>query len=251
MTGGAAPVLRLASYNIRKALGTDGRRDPGRILDVVNGLDADIVALQEADRRFGGRPAALDPRLIARTTDFQIAAVAGSAISLGFHGNALLVRRGLRITSAERIVLPGLEPRGAVLARIVAGPARLTVAGAHLGLLRAWRARQAAAIAGRLAAETAPTALLGDFNEWARVGGLAPLRPAHRIVAPGASFHAGNPVARLDRLALGAGLTLHAAGVADTPLARLASDHLPVWADVTLSRRAPAPERSPATAAPV
>jgi len=43
--------LRLASYNIHKALGTDGRRDPGRVLEVVNALGADVVALQEADRR--------------------------------------------------------------------------------------------------------------------------------------------------------------------------------------------------------
>ena len=50
--------LRIASYNIRKAKGLDRRRDPGRILRVLNGLDADVIALQEADRRLGARPSA-------------------------------------------------------------------------------------------------------------------------------------------------------------------------------------------------
>ena len=45
--------LRLASYNIQKAVGLDFRRDPGRILEVINGLGADIVALQEVDKRPG------------------------------------------------------------------------------------------------------------------------------------------------------------------------------------------------------
>jgi endonuclease/exonuclease/phosphatase family metal-dependent hydrolase len=232
----AAMRLRLASYNIRKALGTDGRRDPGRILDILNGLDADVVALQEADRRFGGRPAALDPRLIERASDFQIAAVQGSPLSLGFHGNALLVRRGLRVVETVRIDLPGLEPRGAVLAEIVAarGPP-MTVIGTHLGLLRTWRRRQATVLAGWLADRAPAAALLGDFNEWARLGGLAPLAARHRIVAPGASFHAVRPVAKLDRVALGSGLALQGAGVVETGKARLASDHLPVWVDVTLA----------------
>jgi len=230
--------LRLASYNIHKALGTDGRRDPGRVLEVVNALGADVVALQEADRRFGGRPAALDPEAIGRHSDFTVAAVQGSPVSLGFHGNALLVRRGLSVVRTERLDLPGLEPRGAVLAVLAAGLARLVVVGTHLGLLRRWRTRQAQVIAGRLALAGRATAVLGDFNEWGETGGLAPLAAAHRIVAPGPSFHAARPVARLDRLALGAGLTLCGAGVADTPLARAASDHLPVWADVALAGQA-------------
>jgi endonuclease/exonuclease/phosphatase family metal-dependent hydrolase len=54
-------------------------------------------------------------------------------------------------------------------------------------------------------------------------------------VAPGASFHAVRPVAKLDRVALGSGLALQGAGVVETGKARLASDHLPVWVDVTLA----------------
>lgn len=57
-------TIRVASYNIRKAIGTDRRRSPERVIDVLNEVDADIIALQEADRRFGIRHAAIPPLLL-------------------------------------------------------------------------------------------------------------------------------------------------------------------------------------------
>ena len=54
----ASPSITVASYNVRKAIGTDRRRNPQRVLDVLHEIDADVVALQEADKRFGGRGAA-------------------------------------------------------------------------------------------------------------------------------------------------------------------------------------------------
>jgi endonuclease/exonuclease/phosphatase family metal-dependent hydrolase len=47
--------LKVASYNIRKAIGLDRKRDPDRIISVLREVDADIIALQEADRRVGAR----------------------------------------------------------------------------------------------------------------------------------------------------------------------------------------------------
>ena len=47
--------MRIVSYNIRKAVGLDRRRDPERILAILREVDADIVVLQEADRRLGRR----------------------------------------------------------------------------------------------------------------------------------------------------------------------------------------------------
>ena len=47
--------LTFASYNIHKAVGVDGRRDADRIISVLRELQADVIALQECDRRFGER----------------------------------------------------------------------------------------------------------------------------------------------------------------------------------------------------
>lgn len=226
-------LLRLASYNLHKCVGTDGRRDPGRVIDVINGLGADIVALQEVDRRFGPRPAALPPALIDRESDYVALPLCPDGESLGWHGQTLLVR-GPTVHAIDRLSLPGLEPRGAVLAELtLAGGGPLRVLGVHLGLRRRDRQRQLHTIAAALCRlAPMPTAILGDFNEWSPGRGLDPLRPAFDIHAPGLSFHAARPMAALDRIALGAGLRLADAGVIETPLARAASDHLPVWAEV-------------------
>ena len=64
-------VLRLASYHIQKCVGLDLRRQPQRILQVLEGMRADIVVLQEADKRLPPRPAAL-PQFMLDEAGWQI-----------------------------------------------------------------------------------------------------------------------------------------------------------------------------------
>lgn len=225
--------LRLASYNVRKAVGLDRRRDPARILDVIAALDADVVALQEADLRLGPRPSAFDAEEIARRTGLRPLPVSAEGPSMGWHGNAILVREGVLLLDSERLDLPGLEPRGAVLTHLETTEGGLYVVGAHLGLTRRFRRRQADAIRAALAARPeGPAVIMGDFNEWRPVGGLDPLTRGFDLHAPGRSFHASRPLAALDRIAITPQLELRRAGVVQTGAARRASDHLPIWADI-------------------
>ncbi|HEY0275112.1 MAG TPA: endonuclease/exonuclease/phosphatase family protein, partial [Paenirhodobacter sp.] len=131
-------IFRIASYNLHKCVGSDGQRDPDRILSVINALSADVIALQEVDRRMGTRPAALPEALIAQETDFRLADLSRTGPdSLGWHGQAVLLRKGGTIDRADGFVLPGLEPRGAL--RLVIEPRGLppvTLIAAHLGLRR-------------------------------------------------------------------------------------------------------------------
>jgi endonuclease/exonuclease/phosphatase family metal-dependent hydrolase len=228
-------ALRLASYNVHKCVGAGRRREPARILGVLNALDADIVALQETDHRFGARGAALPRDAIERETDFLPVDPLHSGAGLGWRGNAVLVRRGISARAVAALDLPGLEPRGALIVEAEAwlGPVRIVAA--HLGLLRRHRRRQTAAIREAVSERPAmPTAILGDFNEWSRARGLEPLHADFRVHAPGRSFPRHRPVAALDRIALSPHFDLRALGVHDTNEARRASDHLPVWADVML-----------------
>ncbi|MEX0340569.1 MAG: endonuclease/exonuclease/phosphatase family protein [Arenibacterium sp.] len=225
------PITRLASYNIRKTRGLDQRRDPGRIIDVLNGLDADIVALQEADLRLAPRIAALPRDLIERETDFKVVDVADNDVSLGWHGNAILARPSFQVRTIRPMHLPGFEPRGAVAVDFDNG---FSVIGAHLGLMRRHRQKQLNALQ-ELAKPAEHCAILGDFNEWSAEKGFDPLLQSFDIHAPGLSFHARRPVAALDRIALSPGLTLKDAGVEEGRLARRASDHLPIWADISLT----------------
>ena len=227
--------LRLASYNIQKAVGVDFRRDPMRIMDVVNALEADVVALQEVDKRLGARPSVLCRDFIGRETDYEIAPLADNEVSLGWHGNAVLVRRGLQITQVERVDLPGLEPRGAVRVDLRAATGVVSVIGAHLGLVRYHRRLQLQTICEHLGDTPGRAGVMGDFNEWSMERGMEPLERDFRIVSPGNSYHAARPIAGLDRFALGAEVSLQGAGVEEGPLASRASDHLPIWGDVEVT----------------
>lgn len=233
---GDRQTLRFASYNIRKAVGLDRRRDPGRILDVLNRLDADVVTLQEADRRLGERPTALPRRLIESETDFELLSVAESDGSIGWHGNAVLLRKGISASKAERLDLPGLEPRGAVRFELDLGRP-VTVIGTHLGLVRRHRRRQLEVLAASIPDEQ-DALIMGDFNEWSENRGLEALGPVFNILSPGHSFHAARPVAALDRIAHSGGIEVTDAGVEQGTLARRASDHLPIWADFCLTGKA-------------
>ena len=227
--------LRLASYNIRKSVGLDRQRDSGRIIDIINGLDADVVAIQEVDKRMGERPTSLARDAIKANTDFQIADLAQNPVSLGWHGNAVLVRKGLTIHSVHQLELPGLEPRGAVQVDIGDADNPLSVIGVHLGLLRPYRRRQLTRIRTHLEHRNVSDAvIMGDFNEWSSTLGLEPLADEFEVVSPGKSFHSARPMAGLDRFALSRRLELLDAGIDESDRAKIASDHLPIWSDVRL-----------------
>ncbi|MCF2870390.1 endonuclease/exonuclease/phosphatase family protein [Octadecabacter sp. G9-8] len=224
--------IRIASYNMRKARGLDQKRRPERTLQVLNGLDADVIVLQEADKRLGVRPSALPRGMIAAETDFEVVRVSRNDVSIGWHGNAILARKGLDVMSVERLDLPGFEPRGAVRVQLDLGDG-LTVVATHLGLLRRDRQAQLAEL-NRVTAADKHCVIAGDFNEWSDTKGLEPLAGRFETHSPGRSFHARRPIVGLDRFALSHGVTLRDAGVDQSPLARVASDHLPIWSDIAV-----------------
>jgi endonuclease/exonuclease/phosphatase family metal-dependent hydrolase len=232
--------LTFASYNIHKGVGLDGRRDPERILAVLREIDADVVALQEADRRFGGRAAVLSRHAIEHHTDYQIAPLKMTPDGMAWHGNTLLVRRGIAINWVTPIPLPTLEPRGAVCAELRVGDIALRVVGMHLGLSGLHRRGQLRAVLAHVAAEGAcPTVLLGDFNEWSpRKGALRELGAGWHLPSLGKSYPTSRPLAPLDRIVPSPEWRCLHAGVHNSRLAAVASDHLPVFARLQLGAQA-------------
>ncbi len=223
--------MRIASYNIRKAVGLDWRRDPLRIIRVLEDLNADVVALQEADKRLGARPAVLPEDQLYDHTGLRILQITNGPSS-GWHGNALLVRDGWRVTGTERFSLPGIEPRGAVRADLQGPEFEVTVIGTHLGLRRGCRQLQLAHLLEVVGSDTQRTILAGDMNEWSTRIGFDLIDDHFHMVMPGRTFHTSRPVAALDRFALGQGFACRATGVFRQGEAKRASDHLPVWMDV-------------------
>ena len=254
----SAPTITVASYNMRKAVGLDRKRDPHRVLDVLHEIDADIVALQEADKRVGGRGSAVPHELIddygvykpvhlgvrhKRVMDRVPGGKKVEALlkvntrNIGWHGNALLVKRHVGVLDVAALELPTLEPRGAVMAELLINDRPLRVIGLHLDLSGLWRRRQMRAIldAVQERPQKMPTVLMGDTNEWrAAAGCLQDLNGAFQIAPTGPSFHARHPVAQLDRIIVDKQLRIDAAGVHMSPAARRASDHLPIWARLSV-----------------
>lgn len=231
--------LIFASYNIHKCVGTDRKFDPRRIAAVIAEIGADVMALQEADRRFGDRAGLLDLVSIERETGLTPIPLENGH-SHGWHGNLVLVREGL-LRDIHKVKLPGLEPRGAVVADLDLAAGSVRVVAAHLGLLRRSRRRQVQLLLAHAAADSPnPTVLMGDLNEWRR-GGRSALHGFSSCFGPMGrgvpSFPAYFPVLALDRIMARPFEALGAVETHVSPLSRCASDHLPIKARVRLKQR--------------
>ncbi|WP_209349218.1 endonuclease/exonuclease/phosphatase family protein [Pontixanthobacter sp. CEM42] len=228
--------LKFASYNIHKAVGTDRRRDPDRIITVLREMDADIIALQEADRRVGERASVLE-RAALDDTPWKALDVAKRPRSLGWHGNAILVRRNFTVLDSEPLDLPTLEPRGAARGDLEIEGLRIRVVGMHLDLSGLRRRDQIKAVIGHVDAcePQCPTVLMGDFNQWGnQTGAMREFRRDWHVLDTGRSFPSRQPIARLDRIVTSDEWGCLEQHVHHSATASQASDHLPITAELEL-----------------
>jgi len=223
--------VRVASYNIRKAVGLDWRRDPERIVDVLGEIDADVVVLQEADKRIGARAGVLPLDRLESDLGLILSEVSLRPLSHGWHGNAILLKTDYQDHTPSRIDLPSNEPRGAVSVRL--HDPKMEIIGVHLGLTPGMRLRQMQALKEVMQDREHPVLLAGDFNEWnaKRIVYEAPAT----VVSPGFSFHAARPTSALDLFVLSPGLHFVSSHVHHSALSKRASDHLPVVIDLAFT----------------
>jgi endonuclease/exonuclease/phosphatase family metal-dependent hydrolase len=230
--------LRVVTWNVHSCIGTDGRLDPARVASVLSDLEADVIGLQEVDSR-QAHPTGHDqlPFLAERLGMY---ALAGPNLrdDRGELGNGLLTRVPPSSHELIDLSVAGFEARGAIDARLpleLAG-LRLRVLVTHLGLTGAERAIQVGALREHIERGSGFDAmlLLGDFNEWRprpfAGPGLAPspFPVSSRVRA----FPSRLPVLRLDRLlAWPEPRRFEVRAIRARP-ARIASDHLPIVADV-------------------
>jgi len=221
----------IASYNTHGGVGLDRRYAPQRIADVLAELGADIVALQELQAHDAG----LDMlALLGDATGYH--AIAGPTLRLadGHFGNGLLSRYPIVSTQRIALAVGRREPRGAIDAVIDCDGIHLRVIATHLGLARDERREQTARLLHAIRSGPAlPTVLLGDLNEWLLRGRALHELHAHFEEAPAcATFPSVLPMLALDRIWMAPAQRLRRVRAHRSRLARIASDHLPLLADI-------------------
>jgi len=230
----SAPTLfRAATYNVHSHIGRDGRRDPARVSQVIDELDADVVALQEFTY-----PADVD--LETRTpvvlTLERYECALGPARQNDTHcfGNAILTRHPFIEVHRIDLSIARREPRAALAATIEIDGEPVHVLAAHLGLRVPERRFQVQQIIAYLdSVQHTRLVVLGDFNDWMPGRTVADVldRRLGRLPRP-RSFPASRPIFGLDRIWVQPQDALHRIFAHRTPMARAASDHLPVVAEI-------------------
>lgn len=231
--------MRVATYNVHAGIGRDGSRDFGRVAAVVAELGADVVALQEVSKKEGDRDGHDGFAELDRA--FDGIAVEAPALVEGdvLFGNMLLSRWPVRETDVVSLALAGREPRNAIHAHIDTPFGRVRVITAHFGLQARERSAQARILHDMIRRDSIqPVIVAGDLNDWWPGSGI--VRQINRSLGGRGwprgprSFPSARPLMSLDRILCRPAAGLQRAIAHRSELARAASDHLPVVADILL-----------------
>jgi endonuclease/exonuclease/phosphatase family metal-dependent hydrolase len=238
--------MRLLTYNIHKGVGGGDRRyNLNRILAVIAHENPDLVCLQEVDRnvrrsRYHDQPALLASQLGTAAHLYQL----NVPHREGGYGNLVLARWPFRSHRHVSLRLNRRKPRGAQLVVVDTPEGPLHLVNWHLGLAereRRWQVNHLLGHEGFLAHAHLPTLIAGDYNDWRNTLAHHSFTrhrfeqatvPARRF----RSFPAFLALAALDKVFYRGDLRVQQARIVRTPLARRASDHLPLVVDFYLTR---------------
>jgi endonuclease/exonuclease/phosphatase family metal-dependent hydrolase len=232
--------VRIATYNIHRGRGLDGRTRLQRIAAVLAAVDADIVALQEV---IGASP--LKPGQAAEL---------GASLGMGWvmaptrhlrtalFGNVVLTRFPVKHHLQHDLTWKTCEPRNVQRVDLEVGAYVLHLYNVHLGTALLERRHQASRLAALVHDKrvTGPKIVLGDFNEWAR--GLATDILAERLDSVDLRQHLRRrgtypgffPILHLDHIYFEGRVEVLRVAMPRDRLTLMASDHLPLVADLRI-----------------
>ncbi len=237
--------LRVVTYNVHKCRGLDRRVRPERITEVLQEIDADIIALQEVLSIEGSSQEAHQASFIANQLGYDYRIGETRILRGGSYGNVILSRLPISSVLNFDISFRRREERGCLRADIALGQGQIIhVYNAHFGTAFFERRHQVRRLldADMLRREhlKGPRLLLGDFNDWTR-GLTSKLLSAH-FDSPHKGAHLRRrrsypgiiPLLHLDHIYFDDELVLEHAAHLRSPKALVASDHLPLIGDFRL-----------------
>lgn len=240
----ASSMLRVATYNVHGCVGRDGRHDPQRVASVITELNVDVAALQEFTYPLDVELETRTPVVLTSLDNYHCALGPTRRTSRFCFGNVLLTRHPIRHVHRLDLSIERREPRGALAATIDVGDFEVHILAAHLGLRVSERRFQVQQLLKYLdEVKDTPLVVLGDFNDWLPGRSVVHVldKKLGRPPRP-ASFPVSRPVLRLDRIWVSPLTALHRIATHTSEEARMASDHLPVVAEIDLdAMRAAAP----------
>ncbi|NNJ94891.1 MAG: oxidoreductase [Halobacteria archaeon] len=245
-----AGALRVMTYNVHSCIGMDGKLAPERIARLIARYAPDVVALQELDVGRARTEGMDQAHLIARYLEMDFHFHPAMHIEEERYGDAIMTHLPMRLVKAD--ILPGLpgkprlEPRGALWVAVNVDGIEYQLFNTHLGLSSSERRLQAEALLGPdwLGHPDCrgPVVLCGDFNALPSSPVCRRLRTrlvdaqieldSHR---PRRTFFAHFPLVRIDHVFVDPAIEVLDIEVPDTELARVASDHLPLIAEIRFS----------------
>jgi endonuclease/exonuclease/phosphatase family metal-dependent hydrolase len=224
--------ITVLSYNIHECVGSDRRRDPTRIAQVIRDSGAKIIGLQEVLSDASGAEELHQMNYLARATGLQ--AVPGPSVERrnGHYGNVLLTSSKILAVNKIDLTYRRREPRGAIDADLDVDGETVRVIVTHLGLRGAERRFQVGKLLAALANQRSRIVIvMSDFNEWMPTG--RSLRWTHTRLGKTAlirTFPSAFPLFALDRIWVSPPGALTTLSCFRTSLTRIASDHLPLKA---------------------
>lgn len=229
----------VATYNVHRWVGVDGVLDPARVVKVIRQLGAGIVGLQEVTFPHQEGYGDFGQKDLASQTGMEV--IPGPTLfrENSHFGNVLLVAYPVLEVRHLDLSVPGREPRGAIDVDLDLGGSKARVMVTHLGLRALERHYQVRRLYETIPGETGGLViLLGDFNEWLPPS-LLLYRLRRRFGRPPSprTFPGRFPLFSLDRVWVRPKEALERLAVHKTPLAKAASDHLPLKATIAKPER--------------
>lgn len=242
--------LRIATYNVHRCRGMDGRVRPQRIASVLHEVAADVVALQEVHSVGGRRKEDDQARYLADELGMHLQLGTNRRWRGGTYGNVVLSRFPLGDSCNYDLTVTGREARGCLRVDVDVAPGMLLqVFNVHLGTSYFERRRQGKRLIEEVIVRSdgraGPLVVLGDFNEW--TPGLASRLLASRLNSIDVRMHLNRgwtypgllPFLHLDHIYFDERLELASLTLLRSRTALVASDHLPLVGEFTLLPRAP------------